>query len=407
MKVLIVNVNSHTGSTGKIAHGLYRYLQKNGDEVMLCCRGTQESPLLDANIIELDSKIEVCYSSVMSRLTGYDGIYNPIATTKLIHLIERFFPDVVHLMNLPGFYISTFRLLEYLKKKRIRTVYSMMDDYPFAGKCTFVRDCKNFISQCGNCPYLHEYPSSLFFDFSGHIFNRKKVIYSGFEELIFTGVQWSCIMARQSALTKNSHIVHVDHPVNYEEVFYPRDARALKAELGIPPTSKVVLTAVSAKAERKGGIYFLELAKRMQEAKDICFVFVGYDRNDWEIPTNMITVGYVKSQELLATYYSMADLYVCTSLADTFPTTCLNALGCGTPLLGFKAGGVPYCAEEPYGKFVPVKDVDALEKECGKVIFKENSLSMLIRQYALDRYSESVIFKKFRDIYKNQYVEFK
>ena len=100
------------------------------------------------------------------------------------------------------------------------------------------------------------------------------------------------------------------------------------------------------------------MAKKELDAydrKDITFVFVGYNRSDWDIPSNMITVGYVSSQDKLAEYYSMADLYVCTSLADTFPTTCLNALGCGTPLLGFKAGGVPYCASEPYGTFVEVK----------------------------------------------------
>lgn len=406
MKVLIVNVNSHTGSTGKIAYGLYRYLQKNGDEVKLCCRGTQEAPLQDKDIIELDSIIEVYYSSIMSRLTGYDGIFNPIATTKLIHIIDEFLPDVVHLMNLPGFYVSIFRLLEYLKQKRIRTIYSMMDDYPFAGKCTFVRDCEKYTSQCGNCPYLSDYPPSLLFDFSKQIFKRKKEIYDGFEELTITGVQWSCQMARKSALTKNNHIVHVDHPVNYDDVFYPRDAAALKTELGIPLTTKVVLTAVSARAERKGGRYFLELARRMSDRKDVIFVFVGYDRDDWDVPTNMVTVGYVKSQDLLAKYYSMADLYVCTSLADTFPTTCLNALGCGTPLLGFKAGGVPYSAEEPYGKFVTVKDVDSLEKECRNLKAKDAESSALIRQYALERYSESVVFKKFRGIYDNQYTEF-
>ena len=174
MKVVIVNVNSHTTSTGKIAYGLYKFLKEKGDEVRLVCRGALEQKIQDVDIISLDSKIEVYYSLFMSKLTGYEGVHNYFATVKLLRIIQIFKPDIVHLLNLPGHYVDIFTLLEFLKKNHIKTVYSMMDDYPFAGKCTFVKDCDRFISGCGDCPNLHDYPSSYFLISREKSFKEKK-----------------------------------------------------------------------------------------------------------------------------------------------------------------------------------------------------------------------------------------
>lgn len=401
MKILLINVNSHIGSTGKIVYGLYKYLIKNGDQVKLCCRGAFEPHLDDKNFVYLDSKFDCYYSAVLSYIVGYEGIFNKMATRKLIRLIESFKPDVVHLFNMPGYYINHYKLLEYLKASNVRTVYSMMDEFVYTSKCTYTLGCENFMYGCEKCPNNAKYPSSLFFDFSKIIFKRKFSIYRDFNKLTITGVEWSCEMARKSLLTKKCDIVTIPHPINYDEVFFPRDVTDLRRKLGIPDNNRVILTAVPASVSRKGGIYFMRLASLMENRSDITFVFVGYDRKDWKIPSNMITIGYLESQDLLAQYYSLADLYVCTSLADTFPTTCQNALGCGTPLLGFNAGGVPYIASKKYGTFVDVGDVKALEKVVENTPRKSQERIVDIRNYAYNLYSESVVYFQFYQVYNS------
>lgn len=399
MKVVIVNVNSHKGSTGKIVYGLYKYLIKNGDEVKLCCRAAFEPNLRDKNVVSLDGKIQCYYSALLSYIVGYEGLFNKMATRKLIRLLESFKPDVVHLFNLPGYYLNHYKLLEYLKDREIKTVYSMMDEFVYTSRCTYTFGCDKFMRGCEKCPNIKNYPASLIFDFSKSIFRRKRKIYSGFSSLTITGVEWSCEMARQSLLTKECVIKEIPHPIDYDAFFFPRETSPLRKSLGIPEDNKVILTAVPASVPRKGGIYFLELARAMEDRNDLTFVFVGYDRKDWEIPSNMITVGYIESQDLLAEYYSLADLYVCTSLADTFPTTCQNALGCGTPLLGFNAGGVPYIASESYGCFVDAGDVNALVEVVKKIEKKTKERIFDIRNYAYNRYSGSVVYSKFRELY--------
>ena len=43
----------------------------------------------------------------------------------------------------------------------------------------------------------------------------------------------------------------------------------------------------------------------------------------------------VKNQEILAKYYSLGDAFVICSKKENFPTTCLEAQCCGTPVAGF------------------------------------------------------------------------
>lgn len=403
MKILIVNVNSHIESTGKIVYGLYQYLKARGDDAIICYRGVKEEKLDDPNIIQLGTKVECFVSFFLSKLFGYEGIFNPFATKKFFKILEEFHPDVVHLFNLPGYYLNYYKVMEFLKGEKIPTVYSMMDEFNYTAKCTFSYDCTRFMSECHHCPQKKDYPKSWFFDNSNRIFKRKQRIYNNWNLLTLTGVEWSCDRALKSAISRNNKLVVIPHPINSKSLYTPRETSNLRKKLNIPDENIIVLTATDATSVRKGGKYFFELARKMEKVSGYTFVFVGYDRSDWIIPSNMITVGFVHDQDLLAEYYSLADVYVCVSLADTFPTTCLNALACGTKLIGFDAGGVPYCAPPQYGHYVPAGDVDGLVSEVLNVHKKTEDEIKETRAFACSTYSEEVVNRKFYAVYQSYY----
>lgn len=402
MKALIINSWSNEGSTGKIAYGLYRHLVSHGHQVIFCFRGTREYKIDDPNCIPLNNVVDQDLAVLGTRLTGYEGVFNVKATKKVINIIESFEPDIVQLFNLHAYYINSYKLLEYLKtKERLHVIYTMFDEFPYLGRCCFSLECEQFKTECVKCPHEINYPKSFFFDRAAYCFKRKKKIYTGFNNITFTSVKWCCERAKESALLKGHRIVELDNPINYDDVFYPRDSRNLREELGIPTNNKVVMTVAVASIPTKGGRYFVELARMMQKKQDITFVYVGYDVNDWDIPQNMITVGFVRSQELLAQYYSLADLFVCTSLADLTPNACLDALGCGTPLVGFSEGGVPFCAVEPYGKFVKTFDMEALEGLVNDAPRKTDEMVNAVREYAYNRYNSDVVYKKYMEVYNS------
>ena len=61
----------------------------------------------------------------------------------------------------------------------------------------------------------------------------------------------------------------------------------------------------------------------------------------------------------LAEFYTLADVYVNASFEENYPTTNLEAISCGTPVVTFDAGGSGESARL-FGSVVPKGDVKAL-----------------------------------------------
>jgi len=68
-----------------------------------------------------------------------------------------------------------------------------------------------------------------------------------------------------------------------------------------------------------------------------------------------------RSREFLKLYYSAADLFITTPWYEPFGITPLEAMACGTPVVGADVGGIRYSiADGETGALVPPNDPDAL-----------------------------------------------
>ncbi len=74
----------------------------------------------------------------------------------------------------------------------------------------------------------------------------------------------------------------------------------------------------------------------------------------------MTGIEHTKNVEELMQFYSQASVYVNPTLEDNFPTTNLEALACGTPVVTFATGGSVESVDETCGCIVPKKDMDGL-----------------------------------------------
>ena len=113
--------------------------------------------------------------------------------------------------------------------------------------------------------------------------------------------------------------------------------------------------------------------------------------------TNIDTLERTENVEMLAEYYSLADVFVLPSLAENYATVSLESMACGTPVVGFDAGGIPEQLTEHKGIVVPVGDqqaftnailraangeADLLQKEAlADAIREENSVEHMVAEY--------------------------
>lgn len=400
-KVLLVNTEIKTASTGKITYQFYQEMKKRGYNVVAAFGAKQEE--MEKDFYCLTFRGERTINRKISEWTGFPCGGSFFSTWRLIRLIKIMQPDVIHLFNLHGFYINEKMLFSYIKKRQCNVVYNMLDEYPYLGSCCYAYECENYCNQCKKCVRdKHIYPVTRIFKRGHQSYQRKYKAYGKYENIVFTGPQWVIERAQRSSVLREQKLEVVDEFVDTANIFYPRETGGLRKKLGISENRVILLDVAPLSNPRKGVKYFYELAEKVQDKKYV-FVHVGYNVPDITPPQNVITIPYVGNQDELAEYYSLADLFVCTSVADTMPNVCLDSLACGTPVCGFDITGIPFVSEEPLGRFVKAGDVEALKNIVLKTEAKDEVMSRECRKYAEKRYTVEIFSEKMEEIYRKYF----
>lgn len=358
MKVLQVNCVYRKGSTGKIVHDIHTELQKRGIESVVCYgRGEK---VKEKNVYKTCGELYSKFNNFLSRFTGlmYGGCF--FSTGKLIRIIKKEKPDIVHLHCINGYFVNIYRLVTWLKKSGISTVLTLHAEFMHTANCGHAFDCDKWKTGCGFCPRLRQETKSLLFDRTHTSWRKMKHAFDEFQNLTIIAVSnWIAQRAAQSPIFAG-HTIQTIHTGIYIKNFdSQRDfllERSLRAQYGIPEGKKIVLHVTpSFRNPVKGGIFVSMLSEMLPEG-NICVVVGG----GAETTKRLIAVPFVSDQKQLSAFYKMADVLVVTSKCDNYPTVCLEANCCGTPVVGFDVGGVKETIFEGMGETVPYGDMEAL-----------------------------------------------
>jgi len=390
MKVAIINYTWGDSSTGKITVNMYDGLVRAGHDAKVFFGVMPTTGTERENFIYFGNKAVFFIDHIISNLTGLSGALSFLTTRKLFKMLDDYSPDIIWLYNLHGGYVNEYWLLDYAKKKAKWTIYSMADEYPFLGKCCYSYDCDKYMFErgCYDCPQLRDSPRSLIFDNSQFHFKMKEKAYKDFDHISFVSAPYVVDKAKKSWLVKDKEFFISDSHVDVQHMYYPRATEKIREELKIPVGKRIMLVCASISSAYKGVKYFLEAARRCL-SDDIVFINVGYGGDEALCPSNYIPLPYVHDQNRLSELMSLADAYVCTSIVDAQPNACLNALGCGTPIIGFNVSGVPYIAPEGLGTYVTPFDVDELCDAIRKTPKKTQAIINACHEYAMQRYDLS------------------
>lgn len=388
MKVVQINSVCGKGSTGKICIAVSELLSSKGIENYILYASDNSNYHLGTKYMS-DSNVKL--QALKSRVFGNYGFNSRFATLRLLKELDTISPDIVHLHNLHGHNVHLETLFSYLKEKKIKIFWTFHDCWAFTGYCPYydLVACEKWKTECKDCDQYKKY--SWFFDRSTYLYKKKKELFAGLDLTIITPSQWLADEVKQSFL-KEYPVKVINNGIDLS-TFRPRESDFRK-KYNIEDKF-VVLGVAFGWCVRKGLDVFIELSKRLDERFRI--VLVGTNNEvDKKLPNNIISIHRTNNQTELAEIYTAADVFVNPTREENFPTTHMESLACGTPVIAFNTGG---CSE-------------MLNEQCGVVIDKDNieDLRFAIVEACLDeKYSfEDCILqsKKFSPEEKfNEYIQ--
>ncbi len=391
LKILQINTVCGSGSVGRIAVDIYHTLEKNGDKGMIAY-GRRTAPE-GIRAFRFGSPLDMGAHVLSTFFRGEHGFASGRQTKRLIGRIRKWNPDVIHLQNIHGFVLQVEILFAYLKEAGKPVVWTLHDCWPYTGHCAFYdyTACEGWKTGCRACrEYQRTYPYALFRNHTIQNYERKRTAFTGVADLtIVTPSRWLAGEVKQSFL-KEYPVQVIPNGID-RKCFRPVKS-LLRQRLGLEGRF-VILGVANVWERRKGLEYFVKLSGRLSEEYKV--ILIGLSKKQIKsLPENIIGLERTSSAEELAEYYSMADVFVNATLEDNFPTTNLEALACGTPVITFNTGGSPESVDESCGQVVPKGDTEALikairqEREAPRQ--SESCLKRAERYEKYDRFREYV-----------------
>lgn len=400
MSVLFqINTIVNSGSTGRIAEEIGQTaIETEWDSYIAYGRNYRPS---DSKLIRIGKDKDIKLHGLQTRLFDRHGLGSRGATYDFIQQIVEIKPDIIHLHNIHGYYINIEVLFQHLKKVNVPVVWTFHDCWPITGHCShfmFVK-CDKWKIGCYKCPQKTRYPASYFIDRSKKNYVLKKELFNSLSNLTLVPVsQWLSSVLKESFLQKYP-IKVINNGIN-TEVFKPSEGSAFRTKYSLDDKF-ILLGVASIWDERKGLKDFIELSKLLNS--DYQIVLVGLtNKQIKQLPENILGIERTESVEGLAEIYASSDVFINPTYEDNFPTTNLESLACGTPVITYETGGSPEAIDESTGIVVEQGNIN-------KLVDAINQIKSHDKQYYSDAcvgrahrlYKKEDRYKEYIDLYES------
>lgn len=343
MRILQITAFSGWGCTGRIALGIHNELVAQGHESTIAWGRTNTAPIT-VPTIRIGSSMDQKMHGLYTRVTDKCGFGSKRATEEFIKKIDEYKPDLIQLHILHGYYINLEVLFNYIKERNIPVVWTFHDCWAFTGHCPYfdLVSCDKWKTGCYDCRQKSHHPTSWFLDNSKWNWNKKQELFTGVNNMtIVTPSRWLARLVKQSFLG-DCDVEVINNGINLDDFKSTASDFRVKNRL---ENKKIVLGVSSTWADSKGLKDFIELSKLLPENYQIVLVGLTKEQKQ-ELPKPMIGIERTDSVQELAALYSTADVFVNPTYEDNYPTTNLEALACGTPVVTYRTGGSVEAVEE-------------------------------------------------------------
>ena len=411
-KIFHISGAINYGAPGRIVEQIGLLSQKNGYECLVAHSTRNENPS-QLRHYAMTTRWQEVVHALGAKFLDLHGLLSTAQTIALVERIKDYQPDIIHLHNIHGYFCNFKVLFEYLDSVATPVVWTMHDCWPFTGRCFHFAgvDCYKWKTGCYDCKAEAGYTVSKYYDRSRELYALKKRLFSSVKNLTLVPVSdWQAAFLKDSFLKDcNVHTIH--NGVDIEK-FRPMNGNRLRDKHKLDGKF-VILGVASPWNTRKGLDDFLRLCTMLSD--EFTIVMVGLTTKQIEkLPNGIIGIARTESQQELAEYYSMADVFVNLTYLDTFPTVNLEALACGTPVITYRTGGSPEAICDtacekvekagaeyyPTGMVVEQGDVEEIIRSIREL--RQRPISATIcRQRAVEHFDKDKCFEEYIRLYKS------
>jgi glycosyltransferase involved in cell wall biosynthesis len=419
VKVLLINTSDAGGGAQEIGARLMRELRARGHEATMAVgHRVGDEPGVEV-IPNWEARNPVARGAAhLAHVTGRDWIRRagePLRTARVLRGQEDFSfpgtwkllrrlraspPDVIHAHNLHGGYFDLRALPELSRIAPL--VLTLHDMWLMTGHVAHSFDCERWRTGCGNCPYLDAY-APVPRDRTAWNWQRKRALYSESRLHVATPSEWLHTRVGDSMLTaglEESRVI--PNGVDLDR-FSPGDRGEARRRLGLPADARVLLFAANSTRSNEFKD-FATLERALERlGSEVIAVSVGEAGESRRIGSAELRM--VEPQSDLTPWYRAADLYVHPARADTFPTTVLEALASGLPVVASAVGGIPELVMEgETGHLVPVGDAQAMAGAIDSLLTdpeRRSAMAAAARADAVERFDARRMVNAYVDWYES------
>ena len=281
-------------------------------------------------------------SYLRQRSTGSEVFDYP--ESRRILELSPFTPELVHVHNLHSEYFDL-RFLEKLSA-RVPVAMTLHDEWTFTGHCAYTLVGDRWRDGCRSCPDLEIYPA-IQRDATHENWLVKQSIYERSRLYVSAPSEWLLDRARQSILAAGAVDWRLIRNGVDLGIFKPGEQATARDTLGLPREAHVLLFTANAMNRNPFKDYrTIEAAVERLGAelrdRPLLLIALGGDEPSRTLGNaELRQVPYETAPARVAAYYQAADVYLHAANADTFPTTILEAMAVGRPVVATAVGGIP------------------------------------------------------------------
>lgn len=347
---------------------------------------------------------EIFTSAKGDAYTPWPPLNHPAAD----HLVAQRSQQIIHLHWIAKFidYQSFFGSLPADQP----IVWTLHDMAALTGGCHFSGECQRFRSGCGQCPQLAR-PSDK--DASALTYTAKAAALRGLSNLhIVAPSEWLIGLARLSPLLSNAcSFQRIPYGIPTKKL-YPVDAALARSMLRVDTDEFLIaFGAMNLANRRKGAAELIDALHAVAGTMKLrCLIFGSgtLDGSTERLPPT-VNVGRIRDDHMRRLVYSAADAFVLPSTQDNLPLTGLESMACGTPIIGFDAGGIPdYVIPEKTGLLVETGNSKEMAAALRWAAANRSTMSAMgsrARSMVLGEFDSDVQAQRYIELYQNMIAE--